>query len=306
MQDQGFDWGELRLILAIAREGGLTGAARRLGIDHSTVFRRLQAAEARLGTALFERLSGGRYVATAAGERVAASAERMEDEAHALARDLAGRDARLSGSLRVTASETLSYRLLTRHLAAFRKAHPGIALELVIENRLLSLARREADVALRALRPREGDLWGRKLADVAWTIYGAEQYLAANGPAASTADLSRHRIISWPAGASGINAADWLDANIPAECIAYRTASLVNQLVAAREGLGLAALPCYLGDPEPGLRRAIAEPIPELARELWIVTHSDLRRTARIAAFFETVGEGLAADRPLIEGHGGA
>src|SRR5215469_13826760 len=100
MQDPSFDWGELRLILAIAREGGLTGAARRLAIDHSTAFRRLQAAEGRLGIPLFERLSGGRYVATEAGERVAAGAERMEDEAHALARDLAGRDARLTGSLR--------------------------------------------------------------------------------------------------------------------------------------------------------------------------------------------------------------
>ena len=106
-----------------------------------------------------------------------AAAERMEREAIDLDRDLTGRDARLAGRLRITSSETLAYRLLTRHLADFRKSHPGISLELIVDNRLLSLSRREADVALRPTRPDQDDLFGRKLADIAWTVYGVARII---------------------------------------------------------------------------------------------------------------------------------
>src|ERR671922_1825763 len=175
------DWNEPRLVLAVYRTGGLTAAADALGIDHSTAFRRLNSLEKKLGVRLFERLPGGSYQATPAGERMAAAAERMEDEALSLERDITGRDHRLSGRLRVTSSETLAYSRLTRHLAAFRQAHPGIVIELVIDNRVLNLSRREADIALRPARPRENDLWGRKLADVAWTLYAAPAVLKAIG-----------------------------------------------------------------------------------------------------------------------------
>lgn len=298
------DWNELRLALAVARARSLTGAAKALGIDHSTAFRRLQAVEARLGAPLFERLPGGVYDPTEAGARMAAGAERMEDEALAVARDVAGRDARLSGRLRVTSSETLAFRVLTRHVAAFRRRHPGVVVELAVDNRVLRLDRREADVALRPMRPREGDLWGRKLADVAWTAYGAPEYLAGAPPIPRPEDLARHAVIAWGEDAAGVNAADWLAATVPAEAVAYRSSSMLNQLAAAKAGMGIALLPCYLGDPEPDLARALPDPVPELARELWIVTHTDLRRTARVRAFFEAVAEGIAADRPLVEGHG--
>src|SRR6185436_10398436 len=154
------DWNEPQLVLAVHRASSLTGAAKALDIDQSTAFRRLNALEARLGVRLFERLPGGAYQATPAGERMAAAAERMEDEALAIDRDIAGRDHRLSGRLRVTSSETLAYRKLTSHLATFRRTHPGIIVELVVDNRILNLSRREADVALRPMRPKEADLWG--------------------------------------------------------------------------------------------------------------------------------------------------
>src|SRR5207248_6475017 len=115
-------------------------------------------------------------------------------------------------------------------------------------------------------------------------------------------DLAMHPLIGWEETASGINAADWLTTVAPAAAVVYRTSSLVNQLIAAKAGIGLAILPCYLGDPEPDLARAIAGPVPELGSELWMVTHSDLKRTARVRAFFDEVGEGIAADRALIEG----
>ena len=118
-----------------------------------------------------------------------------------------------------------------------------------------------------------------------------------------TADLARHPLIGWEEGTTGINAADWLAEAAPASAVVYRTGSLVNQFVAARAGIGLAVLPCYLGDPEPGLCRALpGGPVPALARELWIVTHQDLRRMGRVRAFFDAVAQGIENDRALIEG----
>ena len=298
------DWNEPQLVLAVHRASSLTGAAKALDIDHSTAFRRLNALETRLGVRLFERLPGGAYQATPAGERMAAAAERMEDEALAIDRDIAGRDHRLSGRLRVTSSETLAYRKLTSHLAMFRQTYPGIVVELVVDNRVLNLSRREADIALRPMRPKEGDLWGRKLADVAWTIYGAVAYLEERAGAISSADdLGRHALIGWEETAGGIMAADWLNRTVP-DAFVYRTNSLVNQFSAAKAGIGLALLPCYLGDEDADLARALPGPVPDLAGELWIVTHADLKLTARVRAFFDIVGEGLAREHSLFEGRG--
>ncbi|MEH2613504.1 LysR family transcriptional regulator [Bradyrhizobium sp. AZCC 1693] len=299
------DWNEPQLVLAVHRASSLTGAAKALDIDHSTAFRRLNALEARLGVRLFERLPGGAYQATSAGERMAAAAERMEDEALAIGRDIAGRDHRLSGRLRVTSSETLAHRKLTSHLATFRQTHPGIVVELVVDNRVLNLSRREADIALRPMRPKEGDLWGRKLADVAWTIYGAIAYLEESGGGLSSPeDLGRHALIGWEETAVGILAADWLNRTAPDDAFVYRTNSLVNQFTAAKAGIGLVLLPCYLGDEDADLARALPGPVPDLAGELWIVTHADLKRTARVRAFFDLVGEGLALEHNLFEGRG--
>jgi molybdate transport repressor ModE-like protein len=299
------DWNELRLVLAVQRAGSLTAAAAVLGIDHSTAFRRLKAVEERLGVRLFERLPGGSYAPTSSGERMAAAAERMEAEALAISRDLTGRDHRLSGRLRVTSSETLAYRLLTGQVAAFRKAHSGITVELAIDNRVLSLSRREADVALRPFRPKEPELWGRKLADVAWTVYASRIYAGAFvNDLRRPESLQDHPLIGWDEAATGIAAAAWLARIAPGDAFTFRSNSLVNQLVAAKAGIGLAVMPCYLGDPEPDLVRFLPQPISELAGELWIITHNDLRRTARVRAFFDLVGDGLAAERDLLEGRG--
>lgn len=234
---------------------------------------------------------------------MAAAAERMEDEALAVDRAIAGRDHSLSGRLRITSSETLAHRELTRHLSDFQKVHPGIVVELVIDNRVLSLSRREADIALRPIRPKEGDLWGRKLADIAWTFYGAKDHIDLNQLSISTPGrIGRYPLIGWDETIAGVQAADWLNRTVAANSFVYRTNSLVNQMAAARVGIGLALLPCYLGDREPGITRALANPVPDLASELWIVTHSDLKGTARVRAFFEIVGEGIARERDLFEG----
>jgi DNA-binding transcriptional LysR family regulator len=295
-----FDWDDLRTVLAVARAGGLASAATRLGVNQSTVFRRVNRLEAKLAVRLFERLPKG-YVATVEGERLLATAERMESEANALDRAIAGNDCRLTGLLRITSSETTAQRILTRHLAAFRTRHPGIEIELIVENRVLSLTRREADIALRPTRPSESELFGRKLADIAWAIYGSLDYLAAHGRPPDASALADHMLVGWDEPQTYGAVTRWLATMAAGKRPAYRSNSLLNQLAAVREGIGLAALPCFLGDGEAGLARVVG-PIPELARELWLVTHDDLRRTARIEAFFAMMAAAIKEDRPLLEG----
>lgn len=293
-------WDDLRLALAVARGGGLARAATTLGVNPSTVFRRLNALEAELAVRLFDRQSGA-WRPTEAGQRLLDGAERVEAEVLALDRELSGRDLRLTGSLRVTSSESLAFRILPGLLAAFRAAHPGISVDLLVDNRMLSLSRREADVALRPTRPREPDLFGRKLADVAWALYASEEYVAARGRPAGPEALACHAMIGWSEPPGPIRAAAWLAERVPAEAMALRSGSLLAQLQAAGAGLGIALLPCYLGDPAPHLVRLCA-PIAEVARELWIVTHADLKGTARIRAFLAIAVEAIAAVRELVEG----
>ncbi|GHD23587.1 LysR family transcriptional regulator [Tianweitania populi] len=269
-----------------------------LGHDHSTIFRWLNSLESKLQVQLFER-DAGIYRATDAGERMILAAERMEEEALALDRDITGRDARLSGNLRITCSESLAYRLLNDLLASFRARHDGITLELLVDNRQLDLLRREADIAIRATRPIEGDLFGRQIAETAWALYASPKYLC-DRPEVTIAPFKGHRFIGWDTAAVAA-AATWLAETVPGEAIVYRSSSLINQMMAVKAGIGMALLPCYLGDQEDDIQ-SVSGPEAALTRELWLITHKDLRNTARVRAFFDVVGQGLIDRRELLEG----
>ncbi len=286
-----FSWDDLRFVLAVARNGNLREAATALGVNHSTIFRRLNALERSLNTKLFERLASG-YRPTESGERLLAAAERMETEALALDREVTGRDTRLTGKLRVTASETLAFGVLAQEIARFRERNPGIAVELLVDNRSLDLSRREADVALRAMRPAQGDLFGRKLTDIRWCFYGSAGYLGVHKAPRRLQDIGKHQVISWGEAMQPTKAAAWLARHVPTRSVCYRTNSPVNQFLAAKAGMGLALLPCYLGDSDRTLTRVLS-PLPDLRTELWLVTHRSLKETARIRSFMELIGAGL-------------
>jgi DNA-binding transcriptional LysR family regulator len=290
---------DLPLILALSRASTLAGAAERLDVDLSTVFRRLNALEKRLRVRLFDRSPRG-YQLTAAGERASAGAERVETELLALDRDISGRDQQLSGVLRVTASETLSHAVLPRLFARFHEVHPRIQLVLSIDNRVLDLGRREADIALRVRRPTDPALFGRRLTGVAWALYGGPQHGNLRREAGAF-NFSRESVIGWEEPAR-IVAGDWIAAHVSSDRIFYRSNSLVNQLMAVRAGVGIALLPCYLADAYDGIRR-ICGVLAEPASELWIVTHKDLRNTARIRAFLTVIGDAIVAARRSFEGH---
>lgn len=290
---------DLPLILALSRERTLAGAAEKLDVDLSTVFRRLNALEKRLRVRLFDRSARG-YQLTAAGERAAGAAERVETELLTLDRDISGRDQQLSGRLRITASETLSHAVLPRLLANFHAEHPHIELILTIDNRIMDLSRREADVALRVRRPTDPSLFGRRLVSLAWAFYAPADSTGTLRREGRSFNFARHTVIGWDEPAR-IVASDWVATHVPPERIGFRCNSLVNQMVATRAGLGIALLPCYLADRDAGVRR-FSGVLPDLTSELWIVTHQDLKNTARIRAFLASVGDAIVAERRSFEG----
>lgn len=291
MQNTAFAWDDLRFVLAIARSGNLAAAAQSLGVNHSTMFRRLNAVEDALGSKLFERLATG-YRATDSGLRLIEAAERMESEALALDRELTGRDTRLSGQLRVTCSETMGFKILTGEIARFGKRHPGIIVDLSVDNKTIDLSRREADVALRAMRPSEGDLFGRKLADIRWGFFASADYVKTHGAPKRPDDLAKHVVVGWSDSAPQTKAAAWLMKHVPPSAIGFRSSTVLSQYIAAKDGLGVALLPIYLPAGDESLTHAFG-PLKDLVTEMWIVTHRSLKDTARVRAFMEIVGDGV-------------
>src|SRR5690606_1175983 len=299
MQGSG-DWNDLRSFLAIAREGSLQGAARVLGVNHSTVFRRLNALEARLGVRLFDRSPRG-YGLTAAGEQMLRSAERVEDEVLGVGGRLLGGDVRLAGSRRVTTTDTLVHGVLGPHLRAFQAAYPGIELELITGNAFFDLSKREADVALRPSRHPGDAMVGRRLAALAVALYAARDYLAARGRPASPDELAGHALITGDASLAHLHATRWLSRHVPTSASVLRCNVGVRQCARCADVLVLAHLPGFLGDRWPEMGRVLP-PDPALAGELWLLTHPDLRRTARVRAFMETIARGIRRERALLEG----
>ncbi len=293
------DWNDLRTVLAVSRARGASEAAGALGVHPSTVFRRLNALEASLGARLFDRLPEG-YAPTPAGEEICALAERMEADVAALDRRLAGRDLRPSGTVRVTTTDTL-VGLLTPHFAAFRRAHPEIALHVVVANRFFDLTRHDADVAIRPTNDPPDNLVGRRLATIATAIYAAADYLAAHP---DTDDPGRHDWIVPDESLAHLAAARWLRRTLPRAGNGYRVNTLMAALEAAKAGLGLAALPCYLADGAPSLS-CVRPPLAELDSALWILTHQDLRHVARVRAFLDAMADGLAREKRLLAGNRG-
>ena len=288
------DWDDLRLFLAVARAGSLSGAARELGVNHSTVFRRMNGFEERLGVRLFERLPSG-YVLTPAGEETREAALRIEDEVATLGRKVSGQDLRLSGTIRITTIDMLALGLLPRHLAAFRAAYPGIELEVHLTNAALDLGRREADVALRVGNEPPEALIGRRVGRLAFAVYGSSEYCASR----PDVPLKRHEWIGLESEHAPL--ARRFAKFLPDMKTIFRANSIAASIAAAQAGIGLAVLPCGLADPDPGLRR-VADLPDDFALDLWLLTHEDLRRTARIRAFMDFLAEAIASEAALLGG----
>lgn len=295
-------WDDLNTVLAVARGGSLSAAARALGVNHSTVSRRLAALEVAAGHTLFRRLARG-YQPTAAGERLVDAAERMESEFRGLEQVLGGRDIRVSGSVRVTAPDDMANFLLVEPLARFRGRYPEVEIELAVDNRMLNLSRREADIAIRATSSPPPYLTGRRVCDVVCAVYAAPALAEAAGPAPGAAPPAEGPWIAWEddGQANGIKA--WLARHCAPGAIVYRSNSLANQFAAARAGLGFAALPCFLCDPCADLVR-VGPPPEAMSTGLWILSHPDLRRAARVTALTDFLYTEIRRRAPQLGGRG--
>lgn len=282
------DWDDLRHVLAIARAGSLGGAARVLGLNASSVYRRLQALETTLGVRVFERLRSG-YQLTAHGRVLAESAARIETEALAAERRIAGADQRLSGSIRVSTSEPIGLYLLPDCLREFAERYPEVSLTLSITNELSDLTRRDADVVVRGTATPPEHLVGRRVAAIGFAAYAARSYLDRVGRGRALADYH------WlgPAGSQlRTPQARWLMTTVPDVQPRLTTDSLAALVAMARTGLGAAAMACFVGDAVPELER-ITAPQPAEDFGIWLLTHRDLRRTSRLRAFTRVVGDAI-------------
>lgn len=283
------DWESLRTVLAVVRAGSLAGAARALDLRHSTIFRRIEEVERRLGQPLFERDRGG-WTANDLGETAARAAQAMEDAALEAERRLLGADGRLSGVVRVATSEMLGGYLLPRLVQSFLAEHPAMEVEFDVSNRNLDLTRREADLAIRATMDPPEALIGRKLATMGYAIY-APPSLLTKGKAP---ELEQLPWIGFDERMAQMQVGRWFARALPDVRPRFRMDSFATMLRAAASGAGAAVLPTFAGSQEPRLVR-ITEVVPDVHMDLWLLTHPDMRRNARVHA----LGDHLAATIPV-------
>lgn len=299
------DWSDLRYALAVGQTGSLAGAARQLGVNHTTVLRRLDALEARLGARLFERARTG-YLPTEAGALVLEQARRMADQAAEIERQVVGRDRELTGLLRVTTAFVLMEHLLPGPLADFARAYPGIEVE-VVENAFLAdlsrrhvsesagWARREADVAIRLSHQVAEHLVGRPLGNTQCKVYALR---GAPGLPQSVQPLpTLLKEAPWVAFEHDNTARvydHWMREHLAHADVRMRVDIFNAAAAVLRTGLAVALLPTFMERQHPELV-AVSEVIPDLTVPVWMLTHPDLRQTARVRAFMQHVGDQVAA-----------
>ncbi len=285
-------WDDLRIFLAVARAGSISGAATSLGLQHSTVSRRLRKMESTLGTRLVERKRGG-YALTPAGEDVKQAAVRIETEVLGVDAAVIGKDQDLVGPLRVTAINNMASTLLMPAFAGFSRRYPQVELHIGVSNLDSSLAQREADVAIRLTNAPPDTLIGKRLATVASTVYGSRDYLA---------EMARQRREPrW----IGVECCEfhrsWTRHAVGEQGFGFYSDDTVLTQAAIREGLGVSFLPCFMGDADPLLVRQ-REPDPQHDLGLWVLLHADLKRTARVLAFRDHLMQSIDAMRDRFEG----
>ncbi len=291
------DWNDLKYVKAIAEAGNVAEASNKLNLHQSTVFRRLNTLEKNLGVRLFERLPTG-YVMTEAGEDFCQAAERVEADISAVFRRISGQDMRPSGTVTITMTDALLVKLLAGCLAEFRLVYPEIELEVLVSKEELNLTKRDADIAIRATKHPLETLVGRRVSRVAIAVYGSKEYLRTHP---NLSNLNQHDWVGFDESVIDSATAGWLKHTVPDIKFSYRINSCMGILAAVKENAGLALLPCYLGDSDPLLIR-VSLPIPELEKQLWILTHEDLRYVTRIRTFIDFVASFLTRKIDLIEG----
>jgi DNA-binding transcriptional LysR family regulator len=293
-----FDWDDLRFFLAVARAGRLTVAARRLGADHATVSRRISALEAALKAKLFERRPQG-YALTAHGERLFGKAETMETQALAVSSEIGGADLALSGTVRIGAPGGFGTLFLAPRVAALASLYPDLEIQLIAMPRLLSLSKREADIAISLAPPKEGRIVARKLTDYRLGLYAAASYLDRHPAVAAAADLHAHEMIGYIDDLIFTPELDYLDEVSKGLRPRLQSSNLLAQMQAARAGAGICVLPHFMAAGDPALVPVLPEAVA-IVRSFYLIVHADLRDVARIRASMDFLVREVKAARALF------
>jgi DNA-binding transcriptional LysR family regulator len=295
-----YDWNDLRYFLELSRQGKLVRAASRLHVDHTTVSRRIAALENQLNARLFDKSPRG-YQLTDAGLRLLPMAEKIEAQSHQLYQDISGKDASLSGTVRVATSEGLGTHVIARHVAEFREEHPDIVIELVAETRRMSLSKREADIVITFSRPDSGRLIGWKLCDYRLKLYGAEDYLQTHPPIANVEDLAAHAFVSYIDDLIEMPELRFFESTIKNANVAFRSTNVSAQLNAILQGTGLGLVHCFMAQNQARLQMILPEEI-SVERSYWLLVHEDLRHVARVDAVCGFLTRVLRENRSLMMG----
>ena len=298
-----FAWDDLKHFLAFARMGSMLAAAKSQGVNHSTVYRRLAELEKKLGGRLVERQLTG-YRLTELGQGLLPYAERVEQAVMACERYLAASDKTLTGIVRVTCSPTVGDRLKrSALLESFHARHPGLQIELMLSDRHVDLAKREADIAIRGAGRELGDetLVGRKIAEGPWAVYASRSYVERYGRPERPEDIGRHRVVRCDGLIAEHPAGRWLRAVAPHATVTACSESWPALVLAVKSGVGLAPLSTALGDIEAELVRVIHH-VPELVTYFYLVMHPDMQRVPRVRAFFDFVVSEIKAFQLVLAG----
>jgi len=286
------DWDDLRYFLATARAGSLQGASNALGVNHSTVFRRINRFEKDVGARLFDRLPSG-YALTTAGEQLLVHADRIAEEVDRLELQILGKDYHPSGTIRLTAPDNLAYEFLPAYLASFSAQYPDISLEIVVGAETLDLTRREADLAVRATASAPPPhLVGRRVCTLGWAFYAAEVGGETAGRPASQDDLAGHRLISADGALRRLGPFRAIESRY-GDAIVARCSTLNAMSALAEAGYGIALLPD--DQVKPSLVR-LFEFSPKFVSDIWLLTHPELRRTERIRLMMNHLYEAFRSD----------
>ncbi len=288
------NWDDLRYFLALCREGSFTGAGRLLGVNHTTVARRIRELEENLGARLFDHSRNG-YEMTQAAEDMYEHARRMEEITQSIDRDVFGQDAELKGPLKLTVAHDVAERLVLPMLREFRQAYPCIELDVLTTTGLVDLAAREADIALRLTAKPPGYLIGREVLPMRHGVYGSPAYLQhqkGNGQAGKSQVILFRSETERP---------EWVQQHFPDSEISMRVDDVGTMALAVANDMGLARMPCYVGDTQPAIRRLRLKLSPS-TWGIWILSHVDLRSTARVRVAREFLIDVIEKQRDLIMG----
>ena len=289
-----FDWALMRSFLAVLDAGTLLGAARRLQQSQPTLGRHIQVLETQLGTALFERTGRG-LTPTVAAREIAEHARAMQDAADALQRELSRSGGDLTGTVRLTASQTVATYLMPRLIAKLRTETPEIQIELVASDDVKNLLRREADIALRMVRPEQDSLIARKVASLGLGTYASAKYLKVHGTPCKAKDLLHHQLIGYDQDMIILNGFRAFGETISRENFAFRTDDNIVQWQAVRLGLGIGFVADYLAKTDRSVKRVLPNfQIPDLP--IWLTTHREIHGNPRIRRVYDFLATELTSN----------